>query len=70
MPKNPIATQPVKVTLESVTEVQAEFSRLVDTVKNSFDGNSSGANMARERARGMAKVIRTLGLPITIPSGY
>ena len=52
-----IQNQKVFVPLSAVLEVQAEFNRLVEQVN-------------RDYARGMAKAIRTLGLPIDLPNGY
>jgi hypothetical protein len=63
-----IANQKVFVTLSSVMEVQANFNRLLEQVKGS--NRSSNDATTRNHVRGMAQVIRLLGLPIDIPDGF
>jgi hypothetical protein len=66
MVKNPIQSQKVYVTLASVLEIQANFNRLVEQVRSTPTQKPSN----REYARGMAQVIRILGLPIDISRGF
>jgi hypothetical protein len=64
-----IANQKVFVTLASVLDVQTNFNRLVNqTMEHAGDTPSSA--MTKNHARGMAQVIRALGLPIVIPNGF
>jgi hypothetical protein len=63
-----VANQKVFVTLSSVMEVQANFNRLLEQVKES--NRSSNDATTRNHVRGMAQVIRLLGLPIDIPAGF
>jgi hypothetical protein len=71
-----IANQKVFVTLSSVMEVQANFNRLlllpvVFRFEEQVKGSNRSSNDAttRNHVRGMAQVIRLLGLPIDIPAG-
>lgn len=81
MPKNPIGTQKVYVTLADFSEAQTQFNRLVslsnDAVArdkafrtNHPETRSISPNPYKAEARGMAKVIRILKLPIEIPNGF
>lgn len=64
-----VANQKVFVPLSAVMEVATNFNRLVNQSKEySGDTPSSAAN--KNHARGMAQVIRALGLPIDIPNGF
>ena len=67
MDSKAIANQKVFVTLASVLEIQARFNETVEQVRSTPVQNQL---FNRDRARGMAQVIRTLGLPINIPPGY
>ena len=67
--KNTVRQQKVFVTLDKVLQIQKHFFELVQSV-NQGSPSGIGHNMARDQARGMAKVIRELELPIDIPQGY
>lgn len=59
-----VQNQKVFVPLSAVMEVTENFNRLV------IQAQEKGATLSREHVRGMAHVIKSLGLPITIPQGY
>jgi DNA-binding phage protein len=64
-----VANQKVFVPLSAVMEVAATLSRAVGMADEQINkGVSPGA--AKAMARGMAAVIKALGLPIDIPNGY
>lgn len=78
-----VQNQKVFVTLASVMEIQANFNRIVELAKQVDDNYkkyrvehpetvdiNNRFNTSKEIARGMAQVIRSLGLPINIPTGY
>ena len=67
-----VANQKVFVPLSAVLEVQANFNRLVGQAKDQSDNTTERtvSNTSRSHARGMAQVIKALGLPIDIPVGF
>lgn len=81
MVKNPIQTQKVYVTMTSVLELQKKFTEQVAYANRLYETNikfheahpeaqPSPPNLYKCNARGMAQVIRILGLPIGIPNGF
>lgn len=80
MEKDPaIRNQKVYVTLNSVLQIQSEFEKAIRDaneakekakVENSGSSAQNSAERAVARARGMATIIRELGLGITVPQGY
>ena len=63
-----VQNQKVFVPLSAVMEVTENFNRLMSQIKAEDINNLKMTNV--NYTRGMASVIRTLGLPITIPNGY
>jgi hypothetical protein len=72
MPKDTVGNQKVNVTLASVIEVTEIFNRKLSEVQEGrmATGMSPHGATARAVAFGMAQVIRSLNLPITLPNGY
>jgi hypothetical protein len=61
-----VQNQKVFVPLSAVMEVQADLLRSVASANLSDNAHAT----TRNYARGMAQVIKSLGLPIEIPNGY
>ena len=61
-----IANQKVFVPLSAVLDVAANLSRLASQADEQVNGSAA----TKAHVRGMVMVIKSLGLPINIPSGY
>ena len=70
-----VANQKVFVPLSAVMEVAANFNRKLESIRvaeQSVDTPNvrESTRNTKAQARGMAQVIRDLGLPIELPNGY